>query len=500
MVCATMRLVMLLCVYGATLGARAAFAQGNDLYGPAGGRAALMGNTGVALARDGAAPLYNPATIVRIRDQRLAFSANFYSFALTSYQDWHAPAAIDAAQFGGGRLDDTSLGVSTFRTLPSSLCLFFTLEELAQLSSLADDPTSTRAEGGARRKLAVCFASTENEDVDLQAIRFHGETEAGSTSQVQSLQRRWNRVYIGPTYSTYVNDDLALGAGVQVVYSYSSFGIGGSSLSERLDGGGLATSLSTNGSGRSFALTAVFGATYRYRGLTFGATARAPAFHLFGSYEGTASSTAMGSGADSSVVADAEGGFRTAAPIRIALGAGLARGGLRLELDAALNLPVQNALHAELDVTTNTLGPDGLSRRSSSEEFVVASHVVVNPSFGAEYFLSSGLSLLGGVSANFSSLAELTPTHSVGNLVQARTHHVSASLGLGSYWDGGELLFGFQFDYGWGQAIAINPYAVPNAWTVVGTGAYSLTFVISGATSLRALVGVVDKLTGNDVD
>jgi hypothetical protein len=41
---------------------RAVAAQGNDLSAPTGGRSALMGNTGVALARDGAAPFYNPAT------------------------------------------------------------------------------------------------------------------------------------------------------------------------------------------------------------------------------------------------------------------------------------------------------------------------------------------------------------------------------------------------------------------------------------------------------
>ena len=41
---------------------------------PMGGRTALMGNTGITFSRDGSAPFLNPATIVWIRDTRIAFS------------------------------------------------------------------------------------------------------------------------------------------------------------------------------------------------------------------------------------------------------------------------------------------------------------------------------------------------------------------------------------------------------------------------------------------
>ena len=40
-----------------------------------------MGNTGVALARDGAAPFLNPATVVGIDDRQLAFSVNFLALS-----------------------------------------------------------------------------------------------------------------------------------------------------------------------------------------------------------------------------------------------------------------------------------------------------------------------------------------------------------------------------------------------------------------------------------
>ena len=71
----------------------AARAQGNALSSPTGGRTALMGNTGVALAEDGAAPFLNPATIVRIRDEHLAFSVNLFTLGVTHFSGWHQPTS-----------------------------------------------------------------------------------------------------------------------------------------------------------------------------------------------------------------------------------------------------------------------------------------------------------------------------------------------------------------------------------------------------------------------
>jgi hypothetical protein len=123
-------------------------AQGNDIAAPAGGRATLMGNTGVALGRDGSAPFYNSATIVRIRDERLAFAVNFYSLTLSHLPAWHQPDKLDADRFGKDNLQGTSLFDINFRPLPSTLCLFFTLEELAALSL---DPSADAADAAANR-------------------------------------------------------------------------------------------------------------------------------------------------------------------------------------------------------------------------------------------------------------------------------------------------------------------------------------------------------------
>jgi hypothetical protein len=124
----------------------------------------------------------------------------------------------------------------------------------------------------------------------------------------------------------------------------------------------------------------------------------------------------------------------------------------------------------------------------------MSGHVTFNPGAGLEFFLSPRLSLLGGISANFTSLGRLRPQPTLGNLIQAREHHLMAAFGVGSYWREGELLVGVQFDYGWGQALAANPYVVPNDWSAVGLRTYSLLFVISGSTKLSAIARTVSTI------
>src|SRR5687767_8918643 len=112
-----MAAVRCLCWFGLTpllLGlCTLAYAQGNDLSSPTGGRSALMGNTGVALGRDGAAPFNNPAAIVRIRDESLAFSVNYYSLGIASFERWHQPGPV-AEQFGQVKLQSEPLSDSSF--------------------------------------------------------------------------------------------------------------------------------------------------------------------------------------------------------------------------------------------------------------------------------------------------------------------------------------------------------------------------------------------------
>ena len=444
-----------------------------------------MGGTGVALARDGAAPFLNPATIVRIAEQRLAFSVNLYSFALLHFSDWHRPGPVDTAAFGDQNLGGTGLTESNIRVLPSTLCLFFTLGDLAKLVD-TEGPVETKRTR-ARRKLAICFASLESEDVGLLAVHFEGGTGATTTSQVQSVSQRWSRTYLGPTYSQVITPSFAIGASLQGVYTHDAFDIDGSAITGSLAGGAIDSTLGASGSGSSFELTANLGATYRVGDTTFGANVQPPSLHVYGTYNATYAQTSGGSAGDSSVLVAGTGGLRAPPPMRFSLGVGVEKPRYTVEVDGALDVPYVSAIATTLSVVTNRLSSVGVSTAHTDENYVTANHPTFNPSVGGEYFVSPSFSLLGGLAANLTSLSALTPAPSVGNLATARLSHASASFGIGSYGEARELLLGFQLDYGWGQELTINPYTVPNDWAVVNAQSYAVMFIISGATDLRSI-------------
>ncbi len=469
----------------------AARAQGNDLSAPTGGRTALMGNTGIALARDGAAPFLNPATIVRIEDQRLAFSVNFYSVAFAHLSALHQPGAVDPTRFGNGTSGSTGVTESAFRVLPSTLCLFFTIgdiERLVQVDAPADSPDRAR-----RKKLAICFASLESVDNSLNAESFLGNTSAGKTHQVSALTNQWNRTYVGPTYSTYLTRDIAVGGSIHGVYTYDSFGASGSTIGAVSGGNALASNLSTSGSGYSLDLTALVGATYHHDNVTYGLSVRAPALHVTGHYRGSFSESDTGATTDATITSGS-GGFRAAPPMRIAGGVGGEWTKIRAEADFGIDLPTSNVVTASIDTTTTSLNGTSVAQTNGHETGVSAQRVAVNPSIGLEYLLRPTFGLIGGLSANVSSIPTLHGQSSLGNVVQARESQVNAAFGFGSYSGASELLVGLQLGFGWGQAIAPNPYVVPNDFSVVNTQTYSAMFVIAGATDLRTIERAVERV------
>lgn len=145
-------------------------AQGNDRSAPTGGRSALMGGTGVALARDGAAPFTNPATMGTIDDQRIAFSVNFFAYEITHFGGWNQPGPVNTSQFGAVHLNGAQDESSRFQGLPSTLCLFLTLAGLRSAASEGTTPEDRRR----RQKLAFCIGSLELTNVNLTSLSFTG--------------------------------------------------------------------------------------------------------------------------------------------------------------------------------------------------------------------------------------------------------------------------------------------------------------------------------------
>ena len=223
-------------------GTRAALAQGNPYGAPIGGRSALMGNTGVALGIDGAAPFLNPATIVRLDDHRFAFSVNFFNFTLSQLSGFHQPGPVDAAQFGNVALSGTGLTSSAFNVLPSTLCLFFTLADGSPNPNAAVTNLSSW-----RQKLAICLGTTESQSVGFSALPFSGTTSIGPTIQSQSLVATWSRLNLGPSYSVAVSRRLAFGISLHGVLSSESYILDSSAITAAATNGAVQSSLGIAG-------------------------------------------------------------------------------------------------------------------------------------------------------------------------------------------------------------------------------------------------------------
>jgi hypothetical protein len=464
-----------------------AHAQGNSFASPIGGRSALMGNTGTALAVDGSAPFLNPAAIVRMDDHRFAFSVNFYQYSITGFSNWHEPGTVDGTKFGRLSLGDTSISSSGFNVLPSTLCVFVTLFDGAPEE---DDAALHKG----RQKLSLCLGSLESQGVSFTALPFSGPTSLGQTVQAQSLVQGWSRVYAGPSYSVSVAKHVALGLSVHAVYTNDSFALSSSAISSSASGGGIQSSFGAAGAGGSLDVAPTLGAIYRKGMYTAGLSFAIPAVHLYGSYTGTLNNEYSSGTTNSATISTGSGSFSSAPPIRVAVGGGLETGRWTVEADAAVVIPAVSGFTASAIGNTTSLSGTTLTTTPLQSNFSVAEHVVVNPGLGAEYFVYPSLSLVAGASLNMTLQQALAAPAGVGTLVEDRQSLATASFGLGSYNPSGNVLLGVQVGYGWGQSLAANPYVTPNQWAIVDTTSYSALLILAGSTSLRSLGHAVEHI------
>jgi hypothetical protein len=266
------------------------------------------------------------------------------------------------------------------------------------------------------------------------------------------------------------------------------------SITSAIDGSAVQSSLGAAGSGTSVDLTAIVGATYRLGGVTFGASIQIPSLHILGNYAATLHQTLdaeVGSGA---TIARGAGSFRAKPPARLAVGVGKAFERFTVEANASFTFGYREALASSMQVDSTATVDNVLTTSTFQATYAARTRPTVNAAIGGEYFMSPRLSVLGGLWTNVSPFAPLSPAPapSLGNLVQGRAHRLGLSLGLGSYGDGGELLFGTQLGYGWGQSIVANLYSVPSDWSVVSSSNYSALFIIAGSTNLRAIKSAIE--------
>lgn len=472
---------------GTLLGTASAKAQSNYRLAPVGGRSQLLGGTGVTFGRDAASAFLNPATAVLVDDQRLSFSVNFYTVSYVYAPRWYTPGPIDRSRFGALQIESPTMTDLEFNALPSSLCIFFRAGDVKLLVPAQKEERTREA------RIGLCFATISGQSFNFAAEGFSETRSPSVTRQAQTLSQSYTRFAAGPTYAMHVTDALAVGASIH-----------GSLASHR---GLFAATATTYGStptatnsvfysgsrGDSFQLDATIGATYRFGKQTVGIALRSPSMHVYGTGGANRVSYFDGAGSTASLVS-ADGSFVSRSPPRIALGTGIEGRWGMAEIDATYDFPI-TAYSAELEgrqvVTANGVVNDQPARFALAQR----ARGVANVGGGTELNLSPSVSMLAGVSTDFSAVPRnALPGAGLFNYYPSRTHRIAGSFGISSHGESSELLIGAELSVGWGDRLAVNSYQLPPTIGTTGHGTYQLMLVIAGSTSLRSIRRAVEDV------
>jgi hypothetical protein len=482
---------------GALLFATSARAQGNYRSSPMGGRTALMGDTGVAFGRDGAAPFTNPATIVRIHDRKIALSVNLYSLSQTSYSNFYRPGPVDTTRFPTISSNGTAVGDTTLDALPSTTCFFFTVGSIGQQDDDGEDGPNEKETRAGRQKAAVCLANVERRDSTLPSLNHNAGTgNGGLTVQGGSATRTWHRWLFGPTYAFNPTNELSIGASLSAAYTLSRFHDDKSTVTTGGPTGPIASSFGESATGQSLDLNATIGATYKIMDrYTLAASVEVPSVHITGRYRANSHEQYQDAGGPSSRVSVARGDFKAPPPVRLAAGIGMkVSEELKVEIDGFYYFAREEAIASQMHV--EELGTSGATATNApfDTRYAVRSRGVANVAVGGEYFVTPTFSVLGGASTDLTSTPPLAATNTLGTFDRDRLSRVSVSGGIGSYGGAGELLIGTQLSYGWGQALAIDPYVIPNQFAAVDMRRYEVMVILAGSTTLRAIKRAVKQI------
>ena len=466
-----------------------ASAQGNHRLAPVGGRTTLVGGTGLVYANDSAAAFLNPATVVRIESGRLAFAVSFYQLTLAKAPRWYQPGAIDRATFG----DVPSEGASTHNTdidgLPGNLCLYLPIADIKVFAREASEELRAR-----RARLGLCLANVERGSYTFNEESYAQAGPFGVSRQASSVRQTFSRFVIGPTYSMYIDNALAVGASLHFNRTSVRRSIGNTST---LYGSGAAISsvLSNAARGDAHAVSATIGATYRIGSRqTVAAVIEVPSVHLFGSGGMSNFSHFDGPGGSGTSSVAASGSFATQTPWRFALGTGIAGAWGSAELNVSFHTPVGEAYRADLEGRSYEARGPSSADRSASLALSARSRGAVNIGIGGEYFFSPGLSVLAGLGTDISAVPRGALGRDAFTYFSADTHRAFTSFGVGSHGTGGDLLLGGELAYGWGEQLATNAYVLPPRVEATRLTQIQVMFVLAGSTSLRNITRAVQDV------
>ena len=464
------------------LWAGSAAAQGNYQEAPIGGRTTLMGGTGVALGGDGASPFMNPATIARIQDRSIAFSSRIVRYEERRFTNLYQPGDVNAARFGELRLNEAPTTTRSLQLLPNSTCLFFDPRGLPTKRFLRHVAGS--------QKLAICLGKTEEGKFSFTGRSVTGASNLRLVNESQTIDHEWMNWGIGPSWSIYLTERVALGGSLFVSRTKHMESVTALSLAEDTDtGSSLRTDYQFASEGNSWDLVGHLGATARVsEAIILGASVRTPGLHLYDSYRATYF-RGYDEGGLTGEWWGGEGSFDVNRPMRLSLGLGAEWKQLRLELDVFWYEGQDNYAKASVR-RDNTSVVNGVVVGRSNDLLTLTekANSVVNLALGAEWFVAGDLSLAGGIITDFSSLPELDERPSDPRLFRSRADALHGSLGVVSYTDAGDLLVGVRVDHATGQAAVPNPFQLPPRLERVDYRQVGVMLILAGRINLTNVV------------
>jgi len=460
-----------LALFLATLPTQVAYAQSNYRSSPIGGRSTLMGGTGLNYGSDGAAPFMNPATLAVVGDDRLSFSVNFYTFTAFRARRWYTPGDVDTARFGDRTGDDAAMTDLEFNALPSSLCLF-----------LSSSRTS---------RLALCGASIQTSSFTFASERHETPLVDGRLTRIQqTMLVSFTRFALGPTYAVQLNDRLTFGATIHGSLAMHRSAINANANTYGGTAPPITSSFYSGSRGDAFALHALAGVTYRFGRYSVAAAVEGPSLHVFGIGAANLNTHFEGSGATANAMSNSiglDGSFVSSTPLRVGIGTGFVGDKGTAELNLSFHAPMRSAYEADFSGTSVTVENSVAREERMRVRLSHNARPVLNGGIGGEYFLSPSLSVLGGLSTDFSAAPTTEPRGDLLNYYTARSHRLAGSLGFGSHGNEGELLVGTEVSYAWGQRLAVNSYQLPPTFGRSDHGTFMALLIVAGSTSLSSL-------------
>jgi hypothetical protein len=343
-------------------------------------------------------------------------------------------------------------------------------------------------------RLGLCVATVQSSGFTFDSESFSSTSATGTTRQAQTVRQTFSRTAVGPTYAMSITDALAMGASIHV--SRAAFSSLFQNTSTTYGGISPVTSMFYSASrGNSYDLSATIGATYRIdRYQTVAVSLELPSLHAFGS-GGLNSYTHFDGATSGTTSLSADGDFAAYTPMRIALGTGIERASGSAELNVSAYVPVGPAYAAKLAGRRLETSSGAGSDVATSLDLSTRARGAVNVGVGGEIAVAPSISMLGGLSTDWSTVPKGALLSDPMSYFAARTNRVAASLGVGSHGEGGDLYVGGELAYAWGERLAVNAYQLPARLETTAHDTYSLLFVIAGTTSLNAIKRAVSDIT-----